>query len=121
MFKSNLTVLYVQDIDESTQFYSRIFEVQPVSSSPGFVLFALPFGAQLGLWKREFVEPAVIQPAGANEICLSCADAADVDATHRKWADQGVSFIQDPVQLQFGYTCTAVDPDGHRIRVALLN
>jgi predicted enzyme related to lactoylglutathione lyase len=32
-------------------------------------------------------------------------------------ADGGVAIAQKPVEMDFGYTFTALDPDGHRLRV----
>jgi len=44
-------------------------------------------------------------------------DAAQVDALHADWRERGLAILQDPQMLDFGYTFTAADPDGHRLRV----
>jgi hypothetical protein len=36
---------------------------------------------------------------------------------HRSWAARGLSIIQSPVAMDFGYTFVALDPDAHRLRV----
>jgi predicted enzyme related to lactoylglutathione lyase len=28
-----------------------------------------------------------------------------------------MKIVQPPTRMEFGYTCTALDPDGHRLRV----
>jgi predicted lactoylglutathione lyase len=44
-------------------------------------------------------------------------DTAQVDALHADWQARGLRILQAPVTRDFGYTFTAVDPDGHRLRV----
>jgi len=38
-------------------------------------------------------------------------------ATYQSWGDKGLRVMQAPVQMDFGFTFVALDPDGHRLRV----
>ena len=101
----------------SAGFYAKLLQREPVESSPTFVMFGLAEGLMLGLWSRHTAEPAPTGGPGASELAFVAASDADVDATHRRWQADGVRIVQAPERKEFGYTCTGVDPDGHRLRV----
>ncbi len=44
-------------------------------------------------------------------------DATARDATHAAWSGRGFKTLQKPVNMDFGRTFVALDPDGHRLRV----
>jgi predicted enzyme related to lactoylglutathione lyase len=44
-------------------------------------------------------------------------DADAVRATHESWKGFGLKVAQAPTAMDFGVTCVALDPDGHRLRV----
>ena len=62
------------------------------------------------------MQPAADGPAGGSEFALRLDDAGAVDRMMGRLADLGASILQEPVQMDFGYTGTALSPDGHRIR-----
>jgi predicted enzyme related to lactoylglutathione lyase len=70
----------------------------------------------LGLWGREDVEPKATLPGGV-ELGFPVADDTSVTTTRDQWAALGLKIIQEPTQMDFGFTATAADPDGHRLRV----
>ena len=109
-------ILYVKNPAESASFYTRLLGREPVDQSPNFVMFALAEQLMLGLWARHDVQPAPQAPGGS-ELCLSLADATAVDACHAQWKALGAAIAQPPVDMDFGHTFTAVDLDGHRLRV----
>nr|WP_295081070.1 VOC family protein [uncultured Roseateles sp.] len=115
----NFVLLYVASPAESAAFYARLLGRAPVEASPGFAMFALDNGLKLGLWARQEVAPAVEGAAGhaTGELAFAQASNADVDALHSAWRQQGIAIIQPPTAMDFGYTFTAIDPDGHRLRV----
>ena len=117
MFSRNLLILYVQNPSASTQFYGQLFNKQPVEASETFAMFALHNGLMLGLWAQPHVQPPSSAPAGASELALTVADKATVDSLHQQWHANGVVINQPPTSMDFGYTFTAQDSDGHRIRV----
>lgn len=41
MFKPNSVIIYVKNIDISTDFYTKILEQNPIETYPGFAVFSL--------------------------------------------------------------------------------
>ena len=116
MSDPNFVLLYVSDPLAAADFFARLLGKPAVEASPGFAMFALESGVMLGLWERGGVEPAATTPGGA-ELAFAVTDRAAVDQRHADWRGQGVTVIQAPTQMDFGYTFTALGPDGHRLRV----
>lgn len=116
MTPRNYVLFYVAEPQASAHFYGRLFEREPLENSPTFALFALGDALLLGLWKRDTVRPVPAGLPGASELCLRLADDAAVDAVHARWRELGMTIAQAPTRMDFGYTCLALDPDGHRLR-----
>jgi catechol 2,3-dioxygenase-like lactoylglutathione lyase family enzyme len=117
MTAPNFVLLYVADVPASAAFYGRLLGLEPAEASPSFAKFALPSGLMLGLWSRTGVEPRPIGAPGQAELaCAVEADAA-VQRIHGEWVAEGVPVLQAPTRMDFGFTCVAADPDGHRFRV----
>lgn len=110
-------LLYVADPAASARFYARLLGLEPVEASPTFVLFALPAGPALGLWRRDGVLPAPAAAGGGSEIGFRVGEAAQVDRLHAGWLEKGATIALPPTDLDFGRTFLALDPDGHRLRV----
>jgi len=110
-------LLYVDRPDLSAAFYAGLLGREPLEVSPTFALFKLESGMRLGLWSRHTVEPAAQAAVGGVELGFPVADYAAVDAMHADWRDRGWPIAQAPVELDFGRTFVALDPDGHRLRV----
>ena len=109
----SLVILYVDDPAASAAFYQDLLGRPPAELSSTFAMFPMPAGAGLGLWSRHTVAPAAAAAGGGGEVAFL---VADVDATHVAWAAKGLAVIQPPTELDFGRTCVALDPDGHRLR-----
>ena len=109
-------LLYVADPAASARFYSDLLSKQPIEASPGFAMFEARPGMMLGLWRRDEVAPAANQPGGF-ELGIPVSADSDVDSTARDWAARGITIAQQPEDMDFGRTFTALDPDGHRLRV----
>lgn len=116
MSEPNLIILYVESPAASADFYASLLGKPPVESSPNFAMFKMNATTMLGLWSRGDVAPAPT-PAGGGEIAFTLPDAAAVDATHRDWRKRGLDIAQPPVDMDFGHTFVALDPDRHRLRV----
>lgn len=114
MPEPGMVILYVESAPASAAFYEALLGHPPVEASPGFAMFVLRTGARLGLWTRAGVAPAAVERAGAMELAFS---VPDVDAAHAEWVARGLRMLQAPVTMEFGRTFTALDPDGHRLRV----
>lgn len=117
MKPSNFVIFYVQDTAASAAFYARLLGMGPVEQMPGFAMFVTPEGFKLGLWQGQSVVPPSDGQIGGTEVMFECASNEELEATHRAWAGIGAVILQKPEQRDFGYTFTAADPDGHRLRV----
>jgi catechol 2,3-dioxygenase-like lactoylglutathione lyase family enzyme len=113
----SFVLLYVENPPASAAFYAGLLGRAALESSPTFAMLPLSDGVMLGLWSRETVKPAAVGQAGAGEIAFTVADAAAVEATFIDWKQRGLKIIQQPVDMDFGHTFVAADPDGHRLRV----
>jgi catechol 2,3-dioxygenase-like lactoylglutathione lyase family enzyme len=109
-------VSYVADARESTVLYSKILGLAPEAATPTYAVFALPSGGRLALRSRDGVEPRATLPGGT-ELCFAVETDDAVRRTRNAWFKLGLRIIQEPVQMDFGFTFTAADPDGHRLRV----
>ncbi|MDE2447234.1 MAG: VOC family protein [Alphaproteobacteria bacterium] len=110
-------LLYVKDPLASAMFYQKVLDDAALEASPGFAMFMLNAGTMLGLWNRDGVEPAPMLQPGSAEIGFHVASNEEVEALQQKWKSHNIPIIQSPTLMDFGYTFTAVDPDGHRLRV----
>jgi catechol 2,3-dioxygenase-like lactoylglutathione lyase family enzyme len=117
MSNFKFVVLYVENPQASAAFYADLLGRPVIDSSPGFAMLPLSDAVMLGLWLRQDVKPAAVAPAGGSEVAFAVADAAAVKATAADWKKRGLKIVQEPVQMDFGHTFTAADPDGHRLRV----
>lgn len=123
MIDLNFIILYVNDPLRSTEFYSDILESSPVELEPTFAMFVLENGVKLGLWGSGDVEPPVSLNSAATEngfggeIAFPQSENKLVDSLFTDWKQRGLSILQEPTQMDFGYTFVALDPDGHRLRV----
>ena len=116
MGEPNFAILYVESARESAAFYAELLGKGPVESSENFAMFALSSGVMLGLWTRRDVKP-VPGPAGGGELAITVTDQEAVSALHADWRRRKLTIAQEPVELDFGFTFVALDPDGHRLRV----
>jgi catechol 2,3-dioxygenase-like lactoylglutathione lyase family enzyme len=113
----NFILLYVKDVATSVSFYTGLLGRAPIDASPNFGMFALSSGVLLGLWARHDVEPAATAPTGSGEIGITLASVGEVEAAHADWLGRGLSILQPPTKMDFGFTFVAGDPDGNRLRV----
>jgi catechol 2,3-dioxygenase-like lactoylglutathione lyase family enzyme len=118
MADPNFIILYVDNPAASADFYTALLGKPPVESSPTFAMFALPSGVMLGLWSRHTVEPAASATlGGGSEVAFAVGSKDEVTALYDTWTGRGLRVAQKPVDLDFGHTFVALDPDGHRLRV----
>ncbi|MBB4866949.1 catechol 2,3-dioxygenase-like lactoylglutathione lyase family enzyme [Pseudomonas nitritireducens] len=120
MVSPNMIIFYVDDAERSAAFYTELLQRGPVDSQATFALFVFDNGLKLGLWSRSGVQPSAEAKAGGSELGIAAQSHAEVLRLHRDWQQHGVEIVQAPTQMDFGYTFTALDPDGHRLRVFCL-
>ena len=116
MSDPNFIILYVKNATESAAFYAQLLAKPALDAAPNFAMFALGGGLMLGLWAAHDVQPAAT-PVGGAELAVALGDKEAVRACHARWQGLGVPVIQAPTEMDFGFTFTALDPDGHRLRV----
>jgi len=118
MADPNFIILYVDSPRASATFYEELLGKPPIEASPTFAMFTLPSGVMLGLWSRHTVEPEPAAGSGnSGELAFAVDGKAEVTALFETWTRRGLRVAQEPVDLDFGHTFVALDPDGHRLRV----
>lgn len=115
----NYLLLAVRDPLESADLYGKLLGIDPVEKAPTFVLFVLPTGLKIGLWLAAEMEPKPT-PAGGIEISFTEPSKDAVRATHDEWKKLGMKIVQEPTEMDFGFTFVAEDPNGHRLRPFVL-
>ena len=116
MADPNFVILYVNDPLASATFYADLLGHPAVETSPTFAMFALDSGVMLGLWSRHTVEPPAMAAGGGAELAFALDGIDTVRATHADWSRRGLTIVQSPTAMDFGFTFVALDPDGHRLR-----
>ncbi len=119
--KANLQLVYVSDIERSTNFYKMIFKSDPVFSSPRYVAFTAGLEALFAIWSGGEKPDASIPRF--SEIGIMLPSGKDVDHLFEEWQRDNAEIIvvQEPYDAVFGRTFLVKDPDGHIIRVCPLD
>lgn len=118
MTAPNLFLIYVSDAKAATQFYSSLFDIQPVFTSPRYVSFEVADGVLFALWTGRS-EHAVITTPRTAELGLMVPGASlAVDEVFKQWEAKGVTVVEPPHDDIFGRTFVIADPDGNLIRVS---
>lgn len=117
MYPIDSFVLYVEDIERSSDFYERILGRKPVRMSPTFISVEFGDGPRLELKQRAQSVPPALVTGGGTELSIKVPDEGELHRLHREWKALGVRILQEPATLVFGTTFVALDPDEHRIRI----
>jgi predicted enzyme related to lactoylglutathione lyase len=114
--KPNLQLIYVSDIERSTNFYVTLFKSDPIFSSPRYVAFAAGADALFAIWTGGTKpDPAVPR---FSEIGIMLPSSKDVDRLFEEWKKiSDIKIVREPYTEVFGRTFLVGDPDGHIIRV----
>jgi len=112
-------LLAVKNPRATAKLYTRILGHEPVDTSDSFVLFVLPTGLKIGLWIASEVKPVPRSPGGV-EISFSEPSREAVRKTYEEWRELGLRVVQEPTDMDFGFTFVVEDPDGHRLRPFVL-
>ncbi|MGC4064729.1 MAG: VOC family protein [Polyangiaceae bacterium] len=119
MLTPDYVLVAVQDPRRSAALYNRLLGHEPVENSETFVLYVFPNGFKLGLWKASTMEPKPSSPGGV-EIAFSLESRDAVLRTYDEWTKIGLRVVQEPTDMEFGFTFVVADPDGHRLRPFVL-
>lgn len=117
MPEPSFVILYVDKPPASAAFYHRLLGAPIVEASPTFAMLPLREGVMLGLWSKHSVQPAAAAAGGGTEVGFTVATAEEVDRIHVAWRSMDLPILQAPIDMDFGRTFVALDPDGHRLRV----
>ena len=117
MSQPNMVLLYVTEPARSVKFYQSVLGSDPIEQSPRFAMFKMNDATMLGLWIKDDVKPEPKAAAGAAELGLHVGNEAELNAKLAAWKSAGTTIAQEPQRMDFGLTFTALDPDGHRLRV----
>lgn len=113
---ANLQLVYVSDIDRSRQFYTTLFNTDPIYTGTRYVAFAVNNDTRFAIWANGSNPDVTI--TRFNEIGIMLPGNHDVDALYEQWKENpAITIIQKPVTEVFGRTFLVKDPDGHIIRV----
>jgi catechol 2,3-dioxygenase-like lactoylglutathione lyase family enzyme len=115
----NYLLFPVRSPQASAKIYTQLLGCQPVENSPTFVLYVLPNGIKIGLWLASEIEPEPGAPGGL-EIAFSETSRGAVLETYEAWKALGLKVLQQPTDMDFGFTFVVEDPDGHRLRPFVL-
>lgn len=118
ILEPNVIVLYVDDLAITSQFYQNLLGIKPEEGSPTFHSFTLPSGMSLALKAKHSVMPPTEAKSGNGELAFTLNSNQKVDELFAAWQAKKIDILLPPTQVPFGYTFVALDPDGHRLRVA---
>jgi predicted enzyme related to lactoylglutathione lyase len=114
--KANLQLVYVTDIARSTDFYKKVFDAEPVFTSPRYVAFAAGADATFALWSGG-TKPDAAAPRYA-EIGIMLASNEEVERLYEQWRKlPEIKIARELYTEAFGRTFLVQDPDGHIIRI----
>jgi catechol 2,3-dioxygenase-like lactoylglutathione lyase family enzyme len=111
----NYILLAVRDPLKSADLYTQLLGREPVEKATTFVLYVLPTGLKVGLWLADEMEPRP-NAAGGVEVSFTEDSKDAVRASFEEWKKLGLKIVQEPTDMDFGYTFVAEDLDGHRLR-----
>ncbi len=116
--KIGIVLLFVESPARSCEFYKKLLKREPLEASATFCLFQLDNGVQLGCWSRYTAEPEVSGMPSTSEICFS---DENIDQVFTEMQKEKYQMAQEIIDMDFGRTFVALDPDGHRIRIYKLH
>ena len=119
MPQATAVLFYVSDIARSSAFYSDLFSLKPSVASPFYAMFKFDNGFEFAVYDRKKLQPPAEAMSASAELGFLVPDVAKLDEIHAQWLAKGIRIIMAPTKMYFGgIHFMALDPDGHRLRVA---
>ena len=113
--KPNLHIIYVADVEASTNFYKMLFKTDPIFTSPRYVVFDAGGGVEFALWSG--AETPDLSVPRFSEIGIQLPTDKDVENLFEEWKNiTDIKFAREIYSEVFGRTFLVEDPDGHIIR-----
>ncbi|PWJ46494.1 Glyoxalase/Bleomycin resistance protein/Dioxygenase superfamily protein [Quadrisphaera granulorum] len=118
MSAPNLFLVYVSDAAQAAAFYSDLFDMAPVFTSPRYIAFEVAPGVLFAVWTGRS-EHAVPATRRLSEVGLMVPGGGGaVDEVYARWVVKGVTVLEEPHDEVFGRTFVITDPDGNLVRVS---
>ncbi len=117
----NQLILYVEDIEKSRLFYQALLEIKPLAIHPNYVAFMLPSGLLFSLWSSSAVNYVSGGTGHRFELSFMVKTEQEIHDIKKRWQSLNITIEQDIAKATFGLTFVALDPDGHRMRVCLID
>ncbi|MGV0409540.1 VOC family protein [Corynebacterium resistens] len=115
MATPNLFLVYVSDAGKATEFYSSLFGMTPVFTSPRYVAFEVAPNVLFAVWTGA-EQPVSAEIPRCSEVGLM--HDGDIDELFERWKSAGVRVVSEPYDEVFGRTFVVSDPDGNLVRVS---
>lgn len=115
--RPNLQLVYVSDVQLSTEYYTRLFNLKPHFVTPRYVVFKIDGEADFAIWSGGGA-PEKESPR-FTEIGINLATDEEVTELYQEWKDDPeINIYKDLYTDVFGETFLVKDPDGHIIRIS---
>ena len=115
--KPNLQLIYVSVITTSTEYYKKLFNIEPFFVTPRYVAFKIDGDADFAIWSGGDV-PDKNAPR-YSEIGINLNSDDEVVAFYNELKGTDDIHIEKELYTEvFGKTFLVKDPDGHIIRVS---
>jgi uncharacterized glyoxalase superfamily protein PhnB len=121
-------ILYIEDQQRSTAFYSRLLKLEPRLNVPGMTEFQLSDSLVLGLMPEKGIEKllgdAVPKASSGSGIprCELYLFSTDPDKMLKAAIEAGANNISEAKERDWGHTVAyCADPDGHILAFAKIN
>lgn len=118
-------ILYVKDQARSKEFYTALFESEPVLNVPGMTEFMLADNVKLGLMPEsgivKILRDKTPDPSTGNGIprCELYLKITDIEKYSNNAMAAGAKLIDPVTPREWGdFVCYFADPDGHVIAFA---
>jgi catechol 2,3-dioxygenase-like lactoylglutathione lyase family enzyme len=119
MPQATAVLFYVTDIARSSAFYSDLFALKPALASPFYAMFKFDNGFEFAIYDRNKLQPPASPMSSSAELGFTVPDVSKLNELHEQWKAKGIPIIMAPIKMYFGgIHFMALDPDGHRLRVA---
>jgi catechol 2,3-dioxygenase-like lactoylglutathione lyase family enzyme len=114
--------LFTDDLEASTSFYRRVFELEVVYEDENSAVFQFE-NLTINLLKspaaHELIAPATVAGAASGARFQFTIGVSDVDAACEELGRRGVTLLNGPMDRPWGIrTASFVDPGGHIWEVA---
>lgn len=114
--------LFVSDRAAARDFYSRLFDAEPIfedDTSAAFGLANVIVNLLIRSAADELVTPSAVAQGAFGATALLTIESADVDAAAEELRVKGIALLNGPINRPWGVrTLAFADPDGHTWEIA---